>query len=88
MPSLESFFGTVALITSLIGLFPQSYKAMKTRSTMDISMLMLLNFLCCSVAWVIYGFCIQSHIVIFSNIIGTVACLLLTLQKYYYDHRP
>ena len=82
---VQSFFGTVALVTSFVGLLPQSYKALKTRSTHDISMLMLANYLCCSLAWIVYGVTIQSTFVTASNIIGLASCLLLIAQKYYYD---
>ena len=82
---IQSTFGVVALATSFIGLLPQSYKAFKTRSTHDVSMLMLLNYFICSVAWVIYGICIHAGFVISSNIVGLASCLLLILQKVYYD---
>lgn len=83
---IQSLFGMLALITSLIGLLPQSYKAYKTRSTQDISMWMLVNFLFCSAAWVIYGICINADFVIASNVVGLASCLLLIAQKRYYDH--
>ncbi|MGL9779855.1 MAG: PQ-loop domain-containing transporter [Wolbachia sp.] len=51
----EGFFGFVALITSLIGLLPQVYKAYVTKLTRDISMLMLVNYLICSLSWIGYG---------------------------------
>jgi len=82
---IQSTFGAVALITSFIGLLPQSYKAFKTRSTHDISMVMLLNYLCCSVAWIIYGYSIHAGFVIISNIVGLLSSLLLILQKKHYD---
>lgn len=78
--------GTIALVTSLVGLLPQSWKAFKTRSTRDLSLIMLVNYLCCSIAWILYGFSIGSAFVISSNIVGLASCLLLTGQKYYYDH--
>lgn len=81
----QSLFGAIALITSFVGLLPQSYKAYKTRSTHDISMAMLLNYIICSAAWIIYGSCIQSSFVIISNIVGLASALLLVFQKKYYD---
>lgn len=83
---VQSSFGFIALATSFIGLLPQSYKAFKTRSTHDISMLMLLNYLCCSVAWIIYGYCIDSGFVVSSNIVGLASCSLLVWQKIHYDN--
>ncbi len=84
---VQSLFGAVALFTSFVGLLPQSYKAFKTRSTHDISMLMLLNYLLCSIAWIIYGSCINAGFVIVSNVVGLASVLLLILQKKYYDQR-
>lgn len=85
--SIESIFGAIALITSFVGLLPQSYKAFKTRSTTDISMTMLLNYLICSLAWIIYGISIHAGFVISSNIVGLLSVLLLIFQKRYYDER-
>lgn len=83
--SIQSVFGAIALVTSFVGLLPQSYKAYKTRSTHDISMLMVVNFLICSAAWIIYGLYIQANFVIASNVVGLMSCLLLIMQKRYYD---
>ena len=83
--TLESLFGTIAFITSIIGLLPQSYKALKTRSTDDVSMFMLINYLACSVAWVAYGMCIHSAFVLLSNAFCALSSFVLMLQKIYYD---
>jgi len=83
--SIESFFGAIALFTSFVGLLPQAYKAFKTRSTSDISMIMLINYVVCSVAWIIYGSSIHAGFVVASNIVGLASALLLVAQKHYYD---
>jgi MtN3 and saliva related transmembrane protein len=83
---IQSFFGAVAFLTSFIGLLPQSYKAYKTGSTQDLSLIMLINYVCCSAAWIIYGLCISASFVIISNIVGLMSSLLLTAQKWYYDY--
>lgn len=85
--SIESIFGAIALITSFVGLLPQSYKAFKTRSTTDISMIMLINYVICSLAWIIYGISINAGFVISSNVVGLASALLLVFQKRYYDVR-
>lgn len=82
---IQNFFGMVAFITSIIGLFPQVYKALQTRSTNDISMLMLLNFLICSFAWIIYGAYTASFYVEASNVLGLVSCIILMILKWVYD---
>lgn len=85
--SIESLFGFIALATSFVGLLPQSYKAFKTRSTDDISMIMLINYTVCSFAWIIYGLYIHAGFVVVSNIVGLASAVLLVGQKHYYDQR-
>ncbi|MDR3030788.1 MAG: hypothetical protein LBU35_00160 [Holosporales bacterium] len=87
MISVESFFGTFALITSIIGLLPQIYKAYKTKSTTDVSMLMLINYSICSISWIIYGICLNSIFVVWSNIPILITCCVSVIQKYIYDKR-
>lgn len=83
--SYENIFGFIALISSMIGLFPQIYKAIKTQSTHDISMLMLINFTICSIAWIVYGSYALSLFVVASNILGLCSCLILIFLKWHYD---
>lgn len=87
MSFIENIFGTLALITSCIGLIPQIHKSAITKSTSDISIIMLVNYLICSISWFIYGLCQESIFVILSNIVGTVTSLISIIQKYYYDDR-
>ncbi|HJD56619.1 MULTISPECIES: SemiSWEET family sugar transporter [Rickettsieae] len=87
MYSIEEFFGYIALITSLIGLLPQVYKAYITKSTHDISMLMLVNYLTCSVAWIVHGYCQGSIFVVLSNVAGLIISIISIIQKCYYDAR-
>lgn len=83
--SIIMLSGIVAFITSFIGLLPQIYKSLKTKSTQDISMLMLINYLFCSVAWIIYGGYTDSFFVLASNVVGLLTSFILILQKSYYD---
>ncbi|KTC91125.1 SemiSWEET family transporter [Fluoribacter dumoffii] len=85
--SIVMFSGIIAFITSFIGLLPQIIKSLKTRSTQDLSMIMLINYLICSVAWIIYGSSTNSFFVISSNIVGLIVSLLLILLKRHYDAR-
>lgn len=82
---IQHFFGMIAFITSIVGLFPQVYKALQTRSTKDISMLMLLNFLICSFAWIVYGAYTASFYVEASNVLGLLSCVILMSLKYFFD---
>ncbi|MFN7039055.1 MAG: SemiSWEET family sugar transporter [Alphaproteobacteria bacterium] len=83
---LINFFGFIASITSFIGLLPQIYKIYKTKSAQDISMLMAVNYLICSVAWIIYGILTKSEFVTYSNIIGLISSVILVMQKRKYDN--
>lgn len=85
MNFIENFFGTIALVSSIIGLLPQIYKSFKTKSTNDISMIMLLNYLVCSISWIIYGICTNSSFVVWSNIVGLITSTISIIQKKYYD---
>ena len=78
-------FGLIATITSFIGLLPQVYKTYKVKSAQDVSMLMLSNYLICSIAWIIYGSLTDSSFVVYSNIVGLIVSLISILQKRYYD---
>jgi MtN3 and saliva related transmembrane protein len=85
MNSLEYIFGSLAFITSFIGLIPQSIKSLQTRSTGDLSIVMLVNYAICSFSWIIYGWIIGSSFVLFSNVVGLVTVFILMMQKWRYD---
>ncbi|APF04145.1 TPA: SemiSWEET family transporter [Legionella pneumophila] len=85
--SIVIFSGIVAFITSFIGLLPQIVKSLKTKSTEDLSMMMLVNYLVCSLAWIIYGSSTNSFFVTSSNVVGLIVSLLLILLKRRYDAR-
>lgn len=82
---IEEFFGFIALVTTIVGLLPQVYKAHVTKLTRDISMLMLINCLLCSLSWLGYGLCQGSLFVISSNIAASVVSIVSIIQKCYYD---
>ena len=86
--SLIFISGSIAFITSFIGLLPQIVKSVKTKSTQDLSMLMLINYLICSLAWIIYGSTTNSFFVLSSNVVGLLISLILILLKTHYDTRP
>jgi MtN3 and saliva related transmembrane protein len=50
-------------------------------------MVMLINYLTCSFAWIIYGLYINAGFVIASNIVGLASAMVLVMQKRYYDQR-
>lgn len=82
---IENLFGLIAFITSFIGLAPQIYKTMKTKSADDLSMLMLINYFICSISWIVYGVFTNAGYVISSNIAGLLFSIMAIAQKKYYD---
>lgn len=85
--SMITISGTLALITSFIGLLPQIVKTLKTKSTRDISMVMLINYALCSIAWIVYGGLTDSMFVFSSNVLGLIISLWLIILKRLYDAR-
>jgi MtN3 and saliva related transmembrane protein len=85
MFSLIEVSGTLALITSFIGLIPQIYKVYQTKSAQDLSFIMLINYLVCSLAWILYASQGEADVVIYSNILGLITSLISIGQKIYYD---
>lgn len=79
--------GIIAFITSFIGLLPQIIKSFKSKSTQDLSMIMLINYLICSLAWIVYGINTDAIFVISSNIVGLIVSLGLIILKRNYDAR-
>jgi thiamine pyrophosphokinase len=82
---LVNIFGSIALATSCIGVMPQIYKSYLTKSSIDVSMLMLLNFLLCSVSWIIYGHLTDSGFVVYSNYLCALTSIISIVQKMHYD---
>jgi MtN3 and saliva related transmembrane protein len=87
MTSIENILGTVAFVTTIIGLLPQSYKALRTKSMKDVSMLMLANCLLCSASWTLYGLYVGSSYVVWSNVFSVLISIASISQKLYYDRR-
>lgn len=82
--SLIDIVGFVATITSVISLIPQIILSYKTKSVGDLSILMLTNFLICSLSWVYYGILINATSVWVTNVIMTIFSLMLLVMKLKY----
>ena len=78
-------FGFIASFTSVISLIPQIIKSYQTKSVTDLSLLMLINFLICSISWTIYGILIEAISVWATNIIMTIFSFILLVFKLQYD---
>ncbi|MDR1475912.1 MAG: hypothetical protein LBI20_01150 [Holosporales bacterium] len=86
MSILENVLGAMASVTTVIGVVPQVCKSFKTKSTNDVSMIMLVNCLLCSISWAVYGLCCTGDCyVVCSNVFGTIVACISIWQKWYYD---
>ncbi|NGX32989.1 MAG: Sugar transporter SemiSWEET [Candidatus Anoxychlamydiales bacterium] len=79
--------GSIASITSTISLIPQLLQTYKTKSVADLSLLMLVNFLICSICWVIYGIILKAGSVWITNIIMLIFSALLIILKIKYNRK-
>ena len=76
--------GVIATLSSIASLPPQLYQTYKIKSANDVSMLMLINFLICSVSWVLYGVMTQAVFVYVTNVIMTIFTIWMIGLKLYY----
>ena len=79
-----TILGLVAGSLTTISFFPQLYKAWKSHSTKDISLVMYLAFCAGILLWLIYGLLISSIPVIAANAVTLVFTFLILLLKLKY----
>lgn len=82
---LIAMIGFLAAFTSTVSLIPQIYKTYTTKSSKDLSYIMLINFFITSVLWITYGIMILSAAVYIANIIMLFFSIALMILKYIYD---
>ncbi len=76
-----SIISFVALITSTISLLPQIYHTYRSKSVEGLSMMMLINFLICSLSWIAYGCLTNARSVWITNCIMTLfSCVLIAFK--------
>lgn len=74
----------VASATSIVSLIPQIIHTYRTRSAKDLSLLMLINFLICSLSWIVYGILTQTWTVWMTNVMMTIFTVVLIVLKIWY----
>ena len=79
-----SIIGFIASLTSTISLLPQLYLTYKTKKSQDISLTMIINFIVCSISWVIYGFLTSAIAVWATNVIITLFSIVMLIFKIKY----
>ena len=76
--------GAIATVCSIMTLPPQLYHTYKTKSGDGLSMLMLINFLVGSLAWIAYGFMTGTTSVWFTNIVMAISSVWMIALKIRY----
>ncbi len=82
---LITMIGLIAMLTSTLCLVPQIVHTVKTKSVDDLSGWMLLNYVICSISWVVYGLLIGAVSVWLTNVIATVCSAFLLYLKWRYS---
>jgi len=78
------FVSLIASVTSVLSLAPQVIQTCRTKSVRTLSLLMLINFLICSISWVMYGYLTSTYFICVTNgITGTLDLILITLKLKY-----
>ena len=83
--SLEVFFGWMASLLCTLILVPQIFKALKTRHTDDISMLLLLLSVSGNAFWVAHASITQNIPLFVGASFISLMSIMLIIFKYKYD---
>ena len=74
--------GASAATLTTLGFFPQALKIYRTRSSKDVSLHTLVQFLIGVVLWMLYGIHIKDMIVISANAVSLLV-IAVTISLYY-----
>lgn len=85
--NMEEFFGVIGTLTAFVGVWPQVIKSFRTKTAKGVSILMLLNYLLGSFAWLMYGLLRKSPFLIFGNLSALIVGSILLSQKIYYSNK-
>lgn len=79
---MKSFIGFLATILTVVTLFPQISKVLKTKSTHDLSFWSYFILSIAAILWVVYGLILKDIAIIFTNsIVAITSTTLLFLKK-------
>ncbi|MCX7678466.1 MAG: SemiSWEET transporter [Spirochaetes bacterium] len=81
---MADFIGYVAALISTFSLLPQVLKALRTRSTRDVSLGMFLAICSAGFLWLIYGIMLSSWPIIVANSIGLMLSVTIVILKLRY----
>ncbi|MCW4010057.1 MAG: SemiSWEET transporter [Candidatus Bathyarchaeota archaeon] len=86
-PISEDYITVIGLAAAALGgfsLFPQLLKVLKTRSTKDLSLGMLIVFSSSIFLWLVYGILVNNPPIIIANFFGLIEALITLLFKIKY----
>jgi len=79
-----TIIGLAAAAMGGISLFPQLLKVLKTKSTKDISLGMIIIFSSSIFLWLVYGILMENSPIIIANFFGFIQALIILLFKIKY----
>lgn len=79
-----AFIGLTAAVFTVLAFLPQLLKVVKTRSTKDISLVMLSVFCGGNISWVIYGISIRDAAVAVANLLVFIQVFIIVMFKLRY----
>jgi MtN3 and saliva related transmembrane protein len=74
--------GLTAASLTMFGFLPQIFKMVHTRSSRDVSLVSLIQFLIGISLWILYGVHLQNPIIIFANSV-TLVSLIVAIGLYF-----
>ncbi len=80
----SDYYGYFAAFLTTIAFLPQLLRIYRTRSSDDVSILMLVLFIIGLSFWIVYGFLSSSIPVLVANIVTLILNLLILLMKFIY----
>jgi MtN3 and saliva related transmembrane protein len=83
--SSTEILGYVAGIITAFTFLPQVIKTWKARSAKDISILMFVIAVINEILWIIYGFRIDSMVIILTNAVLMIMALMMIFFKFRYN---
>jgi MtN3 and saliva related transmembrane protein len=76
-----NFIGYIAAVLTVAAFMPQTYQAVKTRKTRDLSLPTYLTLIVTGTLWSIYGFGLHSPSIYLTNMIIAVLALTISIMK-------
>lgn len=83
---MESYiFGIAAALLTTFGFVPQIIKMYKKKSSKDVSIIMLFQFVIGMSLWATYGVLIKDYIIIASNVIVVISLIIAIILYFKYS---